>query len=95
MSPPARGTAFPTHRRVGGGGRGAAPYGGTVKSRNTVLASLVYDAVVVVLAGAVVWLTDGTARAFAFAILVSAVLKAPYDVWEARRRTPDAAGSDD
>jgi hypothetical protein len=51
-----------------------------------VLKSLTYDAVVLAVAVVVAALTDGPVRPVAVLVGCVTVLKAPYDVWEARRR---------
>ncbi len=47
--------------------------------------TLTYDAVALALAGVVVAFTDGAPQYVAWVIGGGTLLKAPYDVWEARR----------
>lgn len=51
----------------------------------SVKASLIYDAVTIALALAVALVFDGLPRAIALCFVLGAVIKAPYDVWEARK----------
>lgn len=56
-----------------------------ISPMSPVAKSLAYDAVVLAVAGCVVAFTEGVPRGIALLVVVVTILKAPYDVWEARR----------